>query len=184
MAGLYTVFWLQHTQPDYWGRLPYSHWPMLFGLYNISVYGNSLVLLPPILLSTVVSPETAVNLRSPHEKTSSTESPDWSLEKIKSALELGEEDEADEYSGDDGHILVPTSPGELLLAFTLAVPSLLFLVYLSCVCYRFVCTKNYAEWRSGRASECQLYTEVVQEGAPVCLEPAHSHQVTQDYSSS
>ena len=45
-----------------WLRLPYSHWPMLFGLYNISVYGHRLVLLPPILLSTVVSPEVIIFL--------------------------------------------------------------------------------------------------------------------------
>ena len=50
---------------------------------------------------------------------------------------------------DDGPELspfVPTSPGELVLAFALAVPSILFMIYLSIVCYRFICSKNYARW--------------------------------------
>jgi hypothetical protein len=34
---------------------------MLFGLYNMSVYGSYLTLLPPICLSMVISPEVAAN---------------------------------------------------------------------------------------------------------------------------
>ena len=172
---------LQHRDPDYWRRLPYSHWPMLFGLYNISVYGNHLVLLPPILLSTVVSPEAVVKLRSPNEKPSEgvDNYPAWTIDKIKSALDMGDEDDGDNdyydgLMGSDGPELspfVPTSPGELVLAFALAVPSILFLIYLSIVCYRFICSKNYAKWRSRdeRARE-EFYTEIVQEGAPQCLD--------------
>ena len=172
---------LQHKDPDYWRRLPYSHWPMLFGLYNISVYGNHLVLLPPILLSTVVSPEAVIKLRSPNEKPSEgvDNYPAWTIDKIKSALDMGDEDDGDNdyydgLMGSDGPELspfVPTSPGELVLAFALAVPSILFLIYLSIVCYRFICSKNYAKWRSRdeRARE-EFYTEIVQEGAPQCLD--------------
>ena len=140
---------LQHKDTEYWRRLPYSHWPMLFGLYNISVYGDHVVLLPPILLSSLVSPEAVVKLRSPNEASSSTEYPAWTIEKIKSALDIGDEDEAEDHHDmlDDGPELspfVPTSPGELVLAFALAVPSILFMIYLSIVCYRFICSKNYA----------------------------------------
>ena len=122
---------------------------MLFGLYNISVYGHHVVLLPPILLSSLVSPEAVVKLRSPNEASSSTEYPAWTIEKIKSALDIGDEDEAEDHHDmlDDGPELspfVPTSPGELVLAFALAVPSILFIIYLSIVCYRFICSKNYA----------------------------------------
>ena len=110
---------------------------MLFGLYKISVYGNNIVLLPPILLSNIVSPEAVVKLRSPNEKIP-TDS--WSLDKIKSALDMGDDEEtedADMYDyGPELSPFVPTSPGELVLAFALAVPSILFLVYLSIVCYR------------------------------------------------
>ena len=135
--GVKSLSKLQHRDGDYWRRLPYSHWPMLFGLYNISVYGNNIVLLPPILLSNIVSPEAVVKLRSPNEKIP-TDS--WSLDKIKSALDMGDDEEtedADMYDyGPELSPFVPTSPGELVLAFALAVPSILFLVYLSIVCYR------------------------------------------------
>jgi len=171
-----TLTKLQYKDSDYWKRLPYSHWPMLFGLYNISVYGDHLALLPPILLSTVISPEAVVKLRSPNEKDNVGDHPVWDLEKIKSALEIGDDDDLDDSMdiNDDGPELspfVPTSPGELLLAFALAVPSILFLVYLSIVCYRFVCTKNYAEWRSGYNDSVQDFcTQIVQEGAPLSLQ--------------
>ena len=57
---------LQHN-PDYapWQRLPFTHWPMLFGLYNMSLYGQYITLLPPIQLSMTISPESAVSLRHP-----------------------------------------------------------------------------------------------------------------------
>ena len=32
--GIKSLSKLQHKDTDYWRRLPYSHWPMLFGLYN------------------------------------------------------------------------------------------------------------------------------------------------------
>jgi len=173
---LETLNKLQYRDTDYWKRLPYSHWPMLFGLYNISVYGDHLVLLPPILLSMVISPEAVVKLRSPNEKDNVGDHPVWTLEKIKSALEIGEDDDLDDamelnHDGPELSPFVPTSPGELLLAFALAVPSILFLVYLSIVCYRFVCTKNYAEWRSGSHFNLQdSHTQIVQEGAPLSLQ--------------
>ena len=136
--GVKSLSKLQHRDGDYWRRLPYSHWPMLFGLYNISVYGENIVLLPPILLTNIVSPEAVVKLRSPNEKFPSSES--WSLDKIKSALDMGDDEETEDFEMyDDGPELspfVPTSPGELVLAFALAVPSILFLIYLSIVCYR------------------------------------------------
>ena len=163
---------LQHRDAESWRHLPYSHWPMLFGLYNISVYGQRLALLPPVLLSTVVSPEAVVKLRSPHEKDNVGDHPVWTLDKIQSALEVGDDEdledreEAGDMEGPELSPFVPTSPGELVLAVALALPSFLFLVYLSVVCYRFVCTKNYAEWRSGRTDRSHNFcTQIVQVGA-------------------
>jgi len=176
---------LQHRTSEYWRRLPYSHWPMLFGLYNMSVFGSHLSLLPPISLSMVISPEAVVQLRSPHEQTqklkgSGEEETVWNLEKIKVALEMGDEEEDLDDLTDEGPELspfVPTSPGELLLAFTLSIPSILFLIYLCVVCYRFICTKNYAEWRSGRLDTSEdKYTQIVQEGAPIPLD-GHDQEI-------
>ena len=172
---------LQHRDAESWRHLPYSHWPMLFGLYNISVYGQRLTLLPPVLLSTVVSPEAVVKLRSPYEKDNVGDHPVWTLDKIQSALEVGDDEDLEdrEDSADmDGPELspfVPTSPGELVLAVALALPSFLFLVYLSVVCYRFVCTKNYAEWRSGRTDRSHNFcTQIVctAQGFPGGTKPA------------
>ena len=50
-----------------WQRLPFSHWPMLFGLYNMSLYGQHITILPPIRLSMTISPEVAISLRHPAE---------------------------------------------------------------------------------------------------------------------
>ena len=41
--------------------------PMLFNLYNISLSGQYVSILPPILLSLAISPETARRLRHPQE---------------------------------------------------------------------------------------------------------------------
>ena len=88
---------LQHRDSESWRHLPYSHWPMLFGLYNISVYGQRLTLLPPVLLSTVVSPEAVVKLRSPYEKDNVGDHPVWTLDKIQSALEVGDDEDLEDW---------------------------------------------------------------------------------------
>lgn len=51
-----------------WKRLPYTHWPMLFGLYNMSLYGQYISILPPIQLSMTISPESAKQLRHSEEE--------------------------------------------------------------------------------------------------------------------
>ncbi|OQV18690.1 Sterol regulatory element-binding protein cleavage-activating protein [Hypsibius exemplaris] len=57
---------LEHVQ-----KLPYRHWPTLFGYYNISLAGKYISILPPISLTSVISPEQAVASRHPldHKKT-------------------------------------------------------------------------------------------------------------------
>ncbi len=51
-----------------WKHLPPTHWTTLFGLYNISLYGGYITILPPIQLALTISPETAVLLRHPEEE--------------------------------------------------------------------------------------------------------------------
>ena len=31
---------LQHEKVDHWTKLPYAHWPTLFGFYNISIWNR------------------------------------------------------------------------------------------------------------------------------------------------
>ena len=53
---------------DYsWSKLPSTHWPMLFSLYNITLHGRYITLLPPVHLSMIIGPESAKMLRHPKE---------------------------------------------------------------------------------------------------------------------
>merc|ERR1719187_1531149 len=127
---------LKHKQTDYWKQLPYSHWPMLFGLYNMSLHGKHLTLLPPICLSMVISPEAVVKLRG-HQEEANLED-----------LELGDDEDLEDVPDmiDDGgpelSPFVPTSPGEILLGVALIVPSLIFVIYVAITCYKLVCNRN------------------------------------------
>jgi hypothetical protein len=107
---------------------------MLFGLYNMSLSGQYVCLLPPIRLSLAISPETARQMRHPQE-----------VEKLSLADRImdSSEDDGDEdalegdgdltlYDDDSPELspFVPTSPGELFLAFIFVFPSIVFIMYL------------------------------------------------------
>ncbi len=51
------------TDRDSWKRLSHTHWPALFALYDVSVYGGYVSVLPPVQLSVAISPETARQIR-------------------------------------------------------------------------------------------------------------------------
>ena len=131
--------------PDYnpWKRLPYTHWPMLFGLYNMTLYGKYITILPPIHLSMTISPESAKSLRHPKEYDPKFSNEDRATEtKNNGAPEDSDiEEELDDFDPDSPELspFVPTSPGELILALVLATPSLLFTAYLCVTLYRCIC---------------------------------------------
>ena len=144
---------LLHNDGNQWTRLPHTHWPLLFGLYNVSLYKSYITVLPPIELSMLISPETAKELRHPQEELKiQEEAAIHSVEGLKTVLELSdEESEEDVIDQDEAMELnpfVPTSPGELFLAIVFAIPSVFFLLYTILIIYRCVCSRNYAEWRS------------------------------------
>ena len=107
--------------------------PMLFNLYNISLSGQYVSILPPILLSLAISPETARRLRHPQEAEKvSAERPD-------SAEDENDDEARDVVDADDVDSLIesqelnpffPTSPGELILSFIFLFPSIVFIMYL------------------------------------------------------
>jgi hypothetical protein len=108
---------------------------MLFGLYNISLSGQYVSLLPPIRLSLAISPEAARRLRHPQEAEK------LSPERTDSNEEEGDDESSDVLENDfnddeaifDSQELspfVPTSPGELFLAFIFVFPSIVFIMYL------------------------------------------------------
>lgn len=59
---------LKHMGCDPWRRLSHYHWPAILSLYNISLSGHYISILPPIRLSHAVSSEQARALRNPNEK--------------------------------------------------------------------------------------------------------------------
>jgi hypothetical protein len=59
---------LKHVGYEPWRRLSHYHWPAILSLYNISVSGHYISILPPIRLSHTVSSEEARSLRNPNEK--------------------------------------------------------------------------------------------------------------------
>lgn len=142
-----------------WRRLPARHWPMLFGIYNLSLHGRCLTMLPPIRLSMVVSPEMAKSLRHPDEAAILESESRGDVDHLGKNVSEDEEDVDDEAEAEETRGLLhpdmpelspftPTSRHELLLAFVLAAPTFLFLTYLCVLLYRCICPKDYAEWRS------------------------------------
>lgn len=49
-------------------RVPLQHWRSILKVYNVSLNGQSVAILPSIQISHVISPEEAVQLRNPEEK--------------------------------------------------------------------------------------------------------------------
>ena len=160
---------------DYsWSKLPSTHWPMLFSLYNITLHGRYITLLPPVHLSMIIGPESAKMLRHPKEVIEAESRYVCSLFLKNNCVAICpkttsnlfsfpsrnlQHQDAEETDSDlfDEEIIsgspelspfAPTSPSELFLAFVLCFPSLLFILYLVVVLYRCVCSRNYAEWRS------------------------------------
>ena len=121
---------------EYWSKLPTSHWPMLFSLYNMTLQGRHLTLLPPIHLSLAIGPDSAKMLRHPKEAAENLKD---NQETLEQDFEYDTNDITEIISDEDEPELspfVPTSPSELFLAFALCFPSMLFILYLVMVLYR------------------------------------------------
>lgn len=164
------------TALDTWSRLPSTHWPMLFSLYNLSLQGQYVTLLPPIQLSIVIGTEGAKLLRHPKEAANAKTEQDHEQEHDIEGIDREEPMEG----GPELSPLVPTTPNELFYAFVLCFPSLLFILYLVMVLYRCVCSRNYAEWRtSWNSPDFKTYeetTQIVRETVPIELD-GHKHEI-------
>ncbi|CAL1263212.1 unnamed protein product [Larinioides sclopetarius] len=133
---------LKHHNLNVWQSLLPQHWTNLFGYYNISLSGRFISILPPLHISVAVDPNDVVELRNPADLEISRKSY-W---QFLSSGEIKDGDIDDLLSRDLPYH--PSSPGEVAIAIALAVPSLLFFVYLMVVLYRCMCSKHYAEWRT------------------------------------
>jgi hypothetical protein len=68
LEGSDAIAKLKHMGYDPWKRLSHYHWPAILSLYNISLSGHYISILPPIRLSHTVPSERARALRNPDEK--------------------------------------------------------------------------------------------------------------------
>ncbi|GFU36985.1 sterol regulatory element-binding protein cleavage-activating protein [Nephila pilipes] len=163
---------LKHHNLNVWQSLSPQHWTTLFGYYNISLSGRFISVLPPIHISVAVDPKNVFELRNPEDMEISRRSY-W---QFLSSGEIKDGDIDDLLSRDLPYH--PSSPGEVAIAIALAIPSLLFFIYLMVVLYRCMCSKHYAEWRTswknstavdGMYSESAADANLVMETFPLKL---------------
>lgn len=160
---------LQHPKNvDLWRRLSYRHWPDLLDIYNISLAGKCIAMLPPIRLSISVHPDRLAEVRNSRDGEYLSRSRWKSLASALDSLDVLDGDDSDGLSGSNGDgggtssgvggsgspdednkmPYVPSSPIEIILTTLLAIPSVAFIAYVTVVLYRCICSRHYAEWRS------------------------------------
>ena len=148
---------LQHPKNvQLWRRLSYRHWPDLLALYNYSLAGTCIALLPPIRLSIAVGNDRLADVRNARDGEYLTQRWRWTslaTAALDSLDVLDGEDSDFEHPrkqkpGSDGASYVPSSPVEIALTTLLAIPSMAFIAYVMVVLYRCICSRHYAEWRS------------------------------------
>lgn len=161
-----------------WNRLSLYHWSSILAMYNISIAGERITVLPTIKIAHTVNPEVARQLSNPDDiqqfqwqslATAALDPLDFSglylfiyiyLLKylfiyqvfkylIKSNYIVDIEVPTRESRGFNTDApFVPSSPMEIFLAALLCLISVIVVAYTMVVLYRCICTRNYAEWRA------------------------------------
>ncbi|KAK6639923.1 hypothetical protein RUM43_008200 [Polyplax serrata] len=164
----------RHRDQDSHRRLSLYHWPVMMSLYNISLTGKFVTILPSIRLSHTVSPETATTMRNPNDKMADFQ---WkSLAVALDPLDFSTSDVSKSSSlltETSDSPFIPRSPMEIALSCILVGVSVFVLAYMTMVLYRCICSRNYAEWRSSWATNSaqqEADTQVVLEAVPTALE--------------
>nr|CAH0100202.1 unnamed protein product [Daphnia galeata] len=200
---------LQHPKHiELWRRLSYRHWPDLLDIYNISLAGKCIAMLPPIRISIPVNPERVSEVRNSRDNEYLARLRWKSLASALDTLDVLDGDDSDfglSGSNGDGNIVggsganggsdddnktpyVPSSPIQIILTTLLAIPSVVFIAYVTVVLYRCICSRHYAEWRSsstfwslgwgwagnaggGLTQESrEYYSQIVAESMPLVLD--------------
>ncbi|CAG2162507.1 unnamed protein product [Oppiella nova] len=140
---------LVHHNPNLWKSLSSQHWSALFNYYNLSLSGNYITILPPILLSIPVSPESTVQTRNPAESDPQIFRQFLSPPGLQSIDPNDEKDDNFNGLNTDSipHIPMQWSSAEIFITVALSVPSIIFIIYVFVLMYRCMCSRNYAEWR-------------------------------------
>ncbi|XP_065216116.1 sterol regulatory element-binding protein cleavage-activating protein [Planococcus citri] len=175
-------YWVKKVDYDTRRRLSLYHWPSILSLYNVSLSGSYITLLPPITLIHSISSESAVSMRNPDEKGIKFR---WqSLAAALDPIDFPDVESTMRSTIPDSEErvrpFIPSSPMEIFMTALLCIVSVFVVAYTFVVLYRCMCTRNYAEWRSSWASssndESSSPTQVVLEALPITIE-GHAHLI-------
>ena len=86
---------LQHPNVDLWRRLSYRHWPDLFAVYNMSLAGSYIAMLPPIQLSIAVPIERLPEVRNSKDEEYLSRSQWKSLASALDSLDVLDSEDSD-----------------------------------------------------------------------------------------
>lgn len=187
-----------------WNSLSLYHWSSILSMYNVSIAGGRVTILPTIKLSHAVSPQVARQINNPNDvqhfqwqilATAALDPLDFSGLLIKICqklryvnhrllrlylfldMEMPSRSESRVFNADAP--FVPSSPMEIFLAAVLCLISVIVVAYTMVVLYRCICSRNYAEWRASWYQQEKTHdsaTQLVLEAVPLVLE-GHSQEV-------
>ncbi|XP_046420988.1 sterol regulatory element-binding protein cleavage-activating protein isoform X1 [Neodiprion fabricii] len=161
-----------------WNRLSLYHWSSIHSLYNISLAGEQISILPTIKLAHAVNPQLARQISNPNDiqqfqwqslATAALDPLDFS------DMEVPTRSEGRGFNAP----FVPSSPMEIFLAALLCLISVIVVAYTMVVLYRCICSRNYAEWRASwhqQEKSNDSVTQLVMEAVPLVLE-GHTQEV-------
>ncbi|XP_064647832.1 sterol regulatory element-binding protein cleavage-activating protein-like [Lineus longissimus] len=180
---------LEHDDMEHWKKLSNSHWPSLFGFYNISLLRRYFSLLPSTHLSIIIDPKDAIALRNPAESKQAAmtenrlEHPEYFYSGAFSNIDLKGEKliEQAQYLHKKFY---PQSRKEFLLTVSLALASAIVVVYFMTLCYGCMCSRNYPKMRRNmnRLFEPMMrrsstgYKKIIKETVPLVL-AGHQQEV-------
>ncbi|XP_011494739.1 PREDICTED: sterol regulatory element-binding protein cleavage-activating protein [Ceratosolen solmsi marchali] len=159
-----------------WNRLSLYHWSSILSLYNVSMAGERITILPTIKLSHAVGPLSVRQISN----TNDVQQFHWqsfataALDPLDfSDMEVPIRSESRSFNTDTPFI--PSTPMEIFLAAVLCLISVVVVVYTMVVLYRCICSRNYAEWRASWSSSQEKNshdsaTQLVLEAVPLVLE--------------
>lgn len=136
-----------------WQSLSYYHWLTLFAYYNISLYNRYVTILPQIDIFTLINKSDILKFRNrdeiknynsfiyvDNESNFVLENSNYSM--IGKINHLFKESHKNQTNGK-----VKSAVFELMAIVVFGIPAIFIIVYLLTVLYKFLCSKNYEEWR-------------------------------------
>ncbi|GAB6026796.1 hypothetical protein CHUAL_013289 [Chamberlinius hualienensis] len=163
---------LKYKNQELWRLLLRDHWPTLFGYFNISLVGRYISILPTIKLAIQIESD-GTSRNQQLNGVASTQSVESLIETFYLDEALNKPGHSNWHSSSQAYY--PSSPTEIALTVILAIPSIVFLLYVMVVLYQCICSKNYAEWRSswsqsGSKSARDMIAQMVVEAMPIVLD--------------